>query len=84
MTSAARKITDTQTLGKYVECHIFIVSNLWPYIPTITGVDDTSNFDKLDPEEEQPTFGNKMPMKKAFCGKNLRFVGFTFMKCDNE
>ena len=28
MTSAARKITDTQTLGKYVECRIFIVSNL--------------------------------------------------------
>jgi hypothetical protein len=29
MTIAARKITDTQTLGKYVEWHIFIVSNLW-------------------------------------------------------
>jgi hypothetical protein len=29
MTSAVRKITDTQTLGKYVDCHIFIVSNLW-------------------------------------------------------
>jgi hypothetical protein len=28
MTSAARKITDTQTLGKYVECHIFIVVSL--------------------------------------------------------
>jgi hypothetical protein len=31
MTSAARKITDTQTLGKYVEWHIFIVSNLCQY-----------------------------------------------------
>jgi predicted RNA-binding protein len=30
MTSAARKITETETLEKYVECHIFIVSNLWP------------------------------------------------------
>ncbi|CAB4000998.1 citron Rho-interacting kinase isoform X1 [Paramuricea clavata] len=55
-----------------------------PFIPTITGVDDTSNFDEFDPEDEQPTFGSKTPMKKVFCGKHLPFVGFTFMKCDDE
>jgi hypothetical protein len=38
MTSAARKITDTQTLGKYVECHIFIVSNLWQGLQRLTGI----------------------------------------------
>ena len=53
-------------------------------MPTITGVDDTSNFDEFDPEEEPPTFGGKTPMKKAFSGRNLPFVGFTFLKCNNE
>ncbi|XP_028400493.1 citron Rho-interacting kinase-like isoform X3 [Dendronephthya gigantea] len=55
-----------------------------PYIPTIAGVDDTSNFDEFDPEEDQPTFGSKTPMKKAFSGKNLPFIGFTFTKSDNQ
>ena len=55
-----------------------------PYIPTIAGVDDTSNFDEFEAEEEQPTFGGKTPMKKAFSGKNLPFVGFTFMKSETE
>ena len=51
-----------------------------PFIPTVTGVDDTSNFDEFDPVEEHPTFGSKAPVKKAFSSKDLPFVGFTFMK----
>ena len=70
--------------------HIVYMKNLPPfleqppYIPTIAGVDDTSNFDEFEAEEVQPTFGGKTPMKKAFSGKNLPFVGFTFMKSETE
>ncbi|XP_046840291.1 citron Rho-interacting kinase-like isoform X2 [Xenia sp. Carnegie-2017] len=51
-----------------------------PFIPPITGQDDTSNFDEFDPEEEAPTFGGKTPMKNSFSGNDLPFVGFTFIK----
>lgn len=51
-----------------------------PFIPPITGQDDTSNFDEFDPEEETPTFGGKTPMKNSFSGNDLPFVGFTFIK----
>jgi hypothetical protein len=49
MTSAARKITDTQTLGKYVECHIFIVSNLWFSVGQLLILHVKSMFGKYRP-----------------------------------
>jgi hypothetical protein len=49
MTSAARKITDTQTLGKYVEWHIFIVSNLCPYAPYLFRIAKVINLSVYPP-----------------------------------
>lgn len=45
-------------------------------MPTVTSVDDTSNFDDFEPES-RPYLGD-LKYKKEFSGKNLPFVGFTY------
>jgi hypothetical protein len=64
MTSAARKITDTQTLGKYVEWHIFIVSNLCPYAPYLFRIAKVINLSVYPPfsvKVGQPAFAGQPP-----------------------
>ncbi|CAH1802517.1 unnamed protein product [Owenia fusiformis] len=50
-----------------------------PYIPTVTGQDDTSNFEEFDKEREHPSFLDDNS-RKIFSGRDLPFVGFTFTK----
>lgn len=52
-----------------------------PYIPAVKGPDDMSNFDNFEPIQD-PLDG---PVKssRVFTGRNLPFVGFTYMKCSN-
>lgn len=47
-----------------------------PFVPTVTSVDDTSNFDDFEPENRP--YVRDLSGKKEFTGKNLPFVGFTF------
>ena len=51
-----------------------------PYVPSLTGTDDLSNFDNFDDDNDEsdviPPAG-KNP--RSFVGKDLPFVGFSFM-----
>lgn len=49
-----------------------------PYVPKINSVDDTSNFGNLPPKKNQPNIDN-FKSKTKFSGKNLPFVGFTYV-----
>lgn len=87
-------LTDIETRFGYEDLikHAFFKGVTWlslkneqpPYIPTISGVDDTSNFDEFDPEE--PTsFGSANNLtKKTFSGKDLPFIGFTFTRSNKN
>ena len=50
-----------------------------PFVPTVTSMDDTSNFDEFDPAPPQIHVDTFM-RNKGFTGKDLPFVGFTFTK----
>ncbi|XP_054717989.1 citron Rho-interacting kinase-like [Uloborus diversus] len=50
--------------------------NAPPYVPTVTSVDDTSNFDDFEPENR--AYVGELKVVKEFSGKNLPFVGFTY------
>ncbi|CAL1290237.1 unnamed protein product [Larinioides sclopetarius] len=47
-----------------------------PYVPTVSGIDDTSNFDDYEPETRAHL--SELVTKREFSGKNLPFVGFTY------
>ncbi|GIY55189.1 hypothetical protein CEXT_373211 [Caerostris extrusa] len=47
-----------------------------PFVPTVSGVDDTSNFDDFEPETRRYT--SELNSKREFSGKNLPFIGFTY------
>ncbi|GFQ90531.1 hypothetical protein TNCT_154441 [Trichonephila clavata] len=47
-----------------------------PFVPTVSGVDDTSNFDDFEPEIR--IFMSELKNKKEFSGKSLPFIGFTY------
>ncbi|XP_038054826.1 citron Rho-interacting kinase-like isoform X2 [Patiria miniata] len=66
-------------------CHPFFSSIEWatlrqsvpPFVPTVTSVDDTSNFDDFDPEPLRVHFNFNKP---GFSGRDLPFIGFTYTK----
>ena len=51
-----------------------------PYVPTISSVDDASNFDEFEAELSGPRIEDFMKGKDGFNGKNLPFIGFTFTR----
>ncbi|XP_037071706.1 citron Rho-interacting kinase-like [Pollicipes pollicipes] len=67
--------------------HAFFTSVDWnniantvpPFIPTVNGVDDTSNFDEVSPEPPSPSLDSLLSQQK-FSGRELPFIGFTFTK----
>ena len=58
-----------------------------PYIPSVTGPDDTSNFDEFETQrdcgEDHLTTPQPRRTLKGFSGKSLPFIGFTFTKMDS-
>ncbi|XP_072033601.1 citron Rho-interacting kinase-like [Amphiura filiformis] len=68
-------------------CHAFFNGIEWatlrqsvpPFVPTVTSMDDTSNFDEFDPSPPQIHVDTFM-RNKGFQGKDLPFVGFTYTK----
>ncbi|XP_065830608.1 citron Rho-interacting kinase-like isoform X2 [Oscarella lobularis] len=59
-----------------------ILSSTPPYIPILSGIDDTSNFDELSPKPADPGRLLQQEMRAnsraAFTGKDLPFIGFTY------
>eukprot|EP00794_Sanderia_malayensis_P014178 gene14178-15657_t len=51
-----------------------------PYVPTISSIDDTSNFDDFESESGGPRIEDFMREKEGFNGKHLPFIGFTFTR----
>lgn len=50
-----------------------------PHIPTVSGPEDTSNFDVFEVSMEDDLKYPDLPSKSAgFSGKSLPFVGFTY------
>lgn len=49
------------------------------YVPSISGLDDTSHFDEVEKVRQQPNIAVLKP-QKDFSGRDLPFVGFTFNK----
>lgn len=55
-----------------------------PYVPTITSIDDTSNFTDILIRKNEPHIDN-FKKKTQFSGKNLPFIGFTYTtQLENE
>lgn len=50
-----------------------------PYIPKITSDDDLSNFSDVRPKRNEPNLEN-FKRKVHFSGRNLPFIGFTFIR----
>ena len=49
------------------------------YIPSVSGLDDTTNFDEVEKVQQQPDVEALKP-QLDFSGRHLPFVGFTFTK----
>lgn len=49
------------------------------YVPSVSGLDDTSNFDEVEKVQHQPDIQALMP-QRDFSGRDLPFVGFTFSR----
>ena len=73
----------------YVHVHVYYViiffSTVYivvpPFIPSINGPNDLSNFDQFDELKEEDTSDFSSKKKDTrFSGKDLPFVGFTFMR----
>ncbi|KAF0310045.1 Citron Rho-interacting kinase [Amphibalanus amphitrite] len=56
-----------------------IANTVPPFIPTVNGVDDTSNFDEVTPEPPSPSLDSLLSQQQ-FSGRELPFIGFTFTK----
>ena len=52
-----------------------------PYIPSISSLDDTSNFDEVEKAKPPPNLDSFQPNPRDFSGRHLPFVGFTFSRC---
>ena len=59
---------------------LFILLAVPPYVPTISSIDDTSNFDEFESESSGPRIEDFMKGKEGFNGKNLPFIGFSFTR----
>jgi hypothetical protein len=51
-----------------------------PFIPTVHGSDDTSNFDDFEKVKSVKFTTSPLTRQFGFNGKDLPFVGFTFSK----
>ncbi|XP_033627740.1 citron Rho-interacting kinase-like [Asterias rubens] len=78
----------TTRLGyKGLGCHPFFNSIEWttlrqsvpPFVPTVTSVDDTSNFDDFDAEPPHSNM-SLASSERGFSGRDLPFIGFTYTK----
>lgn len=49
-----------------------------PFVPKISSVDDVSNFTEMKRKESRPNIEN-FKSKSRFSGKNLPFIGFTYV-----
>ena len=50
-----------------------------PHIPTLSGPEDVSNFDKFEPIKDDGLKYPDLPNRSTgFSGRSLPFVGFTF------
>lgn len=56
------------------------ISVVPPFVPTLDGTDDTSNFDEFEPESPDAIDHLEKYRTKGFGGKDLPFVGFSFIK----
>ncbi|XP_070205430.1 citron Rho-interacting kinase-like isoform X3 [Littorina saxatilis] len=52
-----------------------------PFIPSISSLDDTSNFDEVEKAKPLPNLESFQPSARDFSGRHLPFVGFTFYRC---
>ncbi|XP_071493466.1 citron Rho-interacting kinase-like [Diadema antillarum] len=70
-------------------CHAFFSGIEWatlrdgvpPFVPTVSSVDDVSNFDEFDPVEPRSHNASALMRNRGgFSGHDLPFVGFTYTK----
>ena len=83
-------ISDAETRLGYQKLiqHPFFASIDWnalrekspPYVPVITGLDDTSNFDEFDNDFVKPHSTVNLKNTQLGSGRNLPFIGFTHIK----
>ncbi|XP_076434884.1 uncharacterized protein LOC143274829 [Babylonia areolata] len=52
-----------------------------PYLPSISSLDDTSNFDEVETVKAPPNVDSFQPNSRDFSGRHLPFVGFTYFRC---
>ena len=58
------------------------ISVLPPFVPHLSSLDDTSNFDEFERIKFQPHFDYQP--SKEFTGKDLPFVGFTYVRQEEK
>nr|XP_034339330.1 citron Rho-interacting kinase-like isoform X2 [Crassostrea gigas] len=54
-----------------------------PFVPHLSSLDDTSNFEEFEKKRYQPCFDD-FNTSKEFSGKDLPFVGFTYTRPQNS
>ncbi|XP_078336277.1 citron Rho-interacting kinase-like isoform X1 [Crassostrea virginica] len=54
-----------------------------PFVPHVSSLDDTSNFEEFEKKRYQPSFED-FNTSKEFSGKDLPFVGFTYVRPQNS
>lgn len=54
-----------------------------PFVPKVSGTDDTSNFLEVENKKTTPSIDN-FKSKLTFSGRNLPFVGFTYTNADTD
>lgn len=57
----------------------FPISDTPPFVPHLSSLDDTSNFDEFERVKYQPAF-DEYNDTRDFSGKDLPFVGFTYVR----
>ncbi|XP_050410841.1 citron rho-interacting kinase [Patella vulgata] len=53
------------------------------FVPTVTSLDDTSNFDEVE-KIRQPVNVEDLKTQREFSGKDLPFIGFTYIRKEKE
>lgn len=66
--------------GTYNQLELYIVISVKPpFVPHLSSLDDTSNFEEFEKKRYQPSFDD-YNTSKEFSGKDLPFVGFTYVR----
>ena len=74
-------------------CHLAVINAYFiatpPYIPNLSGPDDTSHFEQIKPRPGASVFYKPSRPQYGFNGQSLQFVGFTHSKfpsitCDHH